>query len=180
MSKIRITPLPPAGYLRSCIDYCEKTGVIHWKYRPRGHFPSKREWLRWNARYAGTVAGVIDPRGYRRIRINRHRYKAHRLIWCWMTGEDPPYTIDHIQGGPDNNVWNNLRVATQKQQTHNVCLRKDNPTGYRGVTRRRKKWAAQITINGTRQWLGCFNSIEEAAAVYESEARKYHGEFFRG
>ena len=175
----RITKLPSADYLRERLDYCPATGALHWRARSREHFLSKREWARWNARYAGSVAGMIDPRGYRRLRIDRHRYKAHRLIWKLMTGNEPPETIDHIDGGFDNNAWHNLRAATQQQQTLNTRLRKDNPSGYRGVTRSGKKWRAQIKVNGTRRGLGSFNSIEDAATAYAIAARELHGEFYR-
>ena len=175
----RVTQLPSVDYLRERLDYCPTTGVLHWRTRSREHFLSNREWARWNARYAGTVAGMISTRGYRRLRIDRHRYKAHRVIWKLMTGEEPPETIDHIDGGFDNNAWCNLRAATQQQQTLNTRLRKDNPTGYRGVVRSRKKWRAYIKANGTGRHLGCFNSIEEAAAAYAVAARELHGEFCR-
>lgn len=173
------TQTPPIEYLNQCVSYCEDTGVIRWLLRPLDHFQSEREWKRWNSRYAGKVAGLIDRRGYRRIKIDCHRYKAHRLIWKLMTGDDPRETIDHVDGVTGNNSWNNLRKATQQQQTFNSHIRKDNPTGHRGVDRRGKKWRAYIKLNGVRHELGRFNSVDGAAAAYEAAARKFHGEFYR-
>jgi|KBSMisStandDraft_5_1062788.scaffolds.fasta_scaffold117876_2 hypothetical protein len=174
-----IAKLPAVKYLRACVSYCPKTGVLRWRTRLREHFPSEREWKRWNSRYAGTVAGMISTRGYRRLRIDRHRYKAHRLIWKLMTGKEPPDTIDHIDGNTENNIWHNLRAATQRQQTHNARLRKDNLSGYRGVRRRGKGWLAFIKIDGATHDLGCFPSMEQAVAVRQAAARRLYGEFYR-
>ena len=45
--------------------------------------------------------------------------QIHRIIWKWVTGEEPGYTIDHINRIPwDNHFWN-LRVADWSTQMLN-------------------------------------------------------------
>lgn len=173
--------LPPADYLHACFDYNPETGEFRWRRRPLEHFASPRAEARWNARYAGAIVGIIDYRGSHRFRFGRRNYKIHRIIFKMMTGEEPPATIDHRDGNPSNNRWTNLRPATQVQQIYNASLRSDNSSGHRGVTwdRENRKWIAQININGRHHNLGRFISVEEAAAAYETAARKAFGEFYR-
>jgi hypothetical protein len=177
-TRVPVKPLPPAEYLRECLDYDQETCALVWKERPQHHFMTAHAWRRWNTQFAGTVAGWIgDKKGYRRVTIDHCAYKAHRLIWKWMTGEDPPATPDHKDRNPDNNRWSNLRPATQPQQNYNAIKR--NASGYRGVQRHARRWRAIINIGGVNTILGSFATAEEASAVYESVAREVHGEFYR-
>ena len=52
---------------------------------------------------------------------------------------------------------------TPKQQT----LRTNNTIGYTGVTKSGAKFTAQITIDGTRKYIGTFVSAMEAALAYD-------------
>ena len=43
----------------------------------------------------------------------------HRLVWKWVTGEEPGVTIDHInRQRSDNRFWN-LRIADWVTQMNN-------------------------------------------------------------
>ena len=48
-----------------------------------------------------------------------------------------------------------------------------NATGLTGVTIRRGKYEAGITINGRSMYLGTFNTAEEAHGAYLESKRKY-------
>lgn len=88
---------------------------------------------------------------------------------------------DHINGNTLDNREENLRSATNAQNTQNQGLRLDNTSGYKGVTwdKRDKKWKAQIEANGKGKSLGNFDTPELAYQAYCEAAKKLHGEFAR-
>lgn len=46
-----------------------------------------------------------------------------------------------------------------------------NSTGYTGVSKKRKKFEAWISINGVRKFLGGFDTAQEASEVYQNARR---------
>lgn len=171
--------LPEAAYLQECFSYDPDTGVLTWRKRPREHFPTERGWRVFNSSRAEKQAGSKTDRGYLALRLDNRFYRVHRIIIKLMTGAEPPAEVDHRHGVPDDNRWIKLRPATRTEQNWNASIRKDNTAGYRGVYPKGRKWAARITIHGVPQYLGTFNTPEEASAAYEAIARKAHGEFHR-
>lgn len=99
----------------------------------------------------------------------------HRAI----LGDIPGMVIDHINGNKLDNRRCNLRHATRGQNNANAGLRKNNTTGFKGVSIRRDtgKFMAQITVNGVNRKLGTFATAEEAHAAYAAEAKNNYGEF---
>lgn len=177
---MNIKLLPNVDYLRTCFNYNPESGELRWKKRPVSHFSTKNSWSIWNSKHAGTIAGNIDPNGYRCVGINRRLYKAHRLIWKIFTGNEPPPGIDHHDGNTLNNEWRNLREADQLQQNWNARLKKNNTSGYRGVSKVGSgRYGAQIRVNRKYRYLGTFDTPEEASAAYQAAAKELHGEFFR-
>jgi hypothetical protein len=170
-------PLPPVGYLRECFDYNPETGVLVWRTRSRGHFPTELIWRMWNNRYAGRRAGWIDSR-YARVRIDDTKYYVQRIVVKLTTGGEPPETIDHRDRDKLNNCRGNLRPATRREQNWNSA-RKIGASGFRGAHRSRKRWRACIRKNGVTTYLGMFDTPEEASAAYETAARELHGDFYR-
>src|SRR3990167_7311165 len=124
-----------------------------------------------NAR-AGDIAGWANSKGYMFIRIDGHKYKAHRLAWLYVHGEWPNGDLDHIDGHRDHNWIGNLRPATRSQNIAN--MRNTNISGFKGATRRRdcRRWSAQITVNGRKRHLGLFNTPEAAHAAYVAAAKE--------
>lgn len=117
---------------------------------------------------AGRRAGNINLlAGCVEISVGGRRYKAHRLAWLYMTGSFPSDVIDHIDGNPANNRWDNLRSVTQRENLMNRQIRSDNKSGVQGViwAKREKKWRAEIKIKGKSKYLGLFSDIKEAAAA---------------
>jgi hypothetical protein len=99
-----------------------------------------------------------------------------------MTGQDPVNKlIDHIDGNPYNNRFNNLRLATRHQNGCNQKKHSNNTSGFKGVCWHKviKKWQAYITVEGQRVGLGYFGTKEEAYAVY-CEAAKNYTKILRG
>ena len=54
------------------------------------------------------TCGKISEDGYVYDTYRGQTYLTHRLIWKYVTGEDPD-TIDHINGDKFDNRWHNLR-----------------------------------------------------------------------
>jgi len=127
---------------------------------------------------AGDIIGHVGTGGYIYFNLKYRKYLAHRVAWFYMTGEWPE-EVDHINGNPSDNRWENLRLATHRQNLANTGLRATNSTGYRGVSKNRGKYQAQIRIDGKRIMLGRFDTPEEASEVYEAKARELFGEFHR-
>lgn len=109
---------------------------------------------------------------YARASIKSKQYRLHRLI----TG-NPNSEIDHISGNSLDNRRTNLRVATRQQNRANSRCR--NKNGYKGITRQRGKWRAQIVVNRKHISLGTYKTPQEAHAAYIEAAKKYFGEFAR-
>jgi HNH endonuclease/AP2 domain len=172
-------PLPTQRFLQECFTYNSETGELRWRQRPRDHFPTLREYIRWNGRYAGTTAGRIGERGYRTVAVNDILYRAHRIIWKMMTGEEPP-EIDHRDVDRRNNRWLNLRRATHSQNGGNRPIGPHSKTGFKGVyfDGRTNKFGSRIFVEGRMRSLGHFATAEQAHDAYCQAARQVWGEFW--
>jgi hypothetical protein len=73
---------------------------------------------------------------------------------------------------PDNCIWANRNI-----QARNTRIRKDNPSGVRGVRfhKATSKWSAQIAVNKVLIWLGVHSTFDEAVKVRKDAELKYWG-----
>jgi len=107
-------------------------------------------------------------------------YGANVLAWFYMTGEWPALEVDHKNTVKDDNRWDNLRLATRRQ---NIVNRGPmSKTGLpKGVYHYKNTGNFYVKLwNGfTKRYvpLGIFNNLEAAVTVYTQEAEKLHGEF---
>lgn len=129
----------------------------------------------WSALTDGSRVYAVsnDPMGGGKYRLIR----MHRVIM----GDPDGLQVDHWDGDGLNNQRTNLRIATNSQNQHNQRTRRDNTSGYKGVTFRKDKgrWHAKIMLNGQRQHLGLFNCPTAAHFAYIKASRALHGEFGR-
>lgn len=100
--------------------------------------------------------------------------KLHRFVLDIPPGER--VIIDHINDWLDNRRTA-LRRATHSENMQNRATHKANKTGFKGVVKRKDKWAAQIISNGVKHNLGTFSTFQEAKDAYCEAAKKLHGEF---
>ena len=94
-----------------------------------------------------------------------------------LADEYLPKELDHIDGDRTNNAIENLRPATRKQNTHNQKKKVNSRNPYKGVTKANSKRIARIYNQGERQYLGVFNTAEEAYAAYCDAANQIRGDF---
>jgi len=141
-------------------------------------FKRRRQFLNWNGRYPGSVAGSLSKFGYITVHFQAVLFKAHRLVWLHVHGEPVP-EIDHIDGDRSNNRIDNLRIATRSQNRANSGTSKNNTSGIKGVNAHKNRFHARIMHNGTAIHLGSFKTVEEAAKARREAAERLHGEFTR-
>lgn len=123
---------------------------------------------------------VCNKNPYWKISINKKTMLLHQVIFMFHHGFLPK-CIDHIDGNSTNNLIENLRPSTQSQNIANSKLRKNNTTGFKGVSFRKdsNKWTAQIMVNGKHISLGSHATKKLAFEAYVIGSKKYFGEFAR-
>lgn len=88
------------------------------------------------------------------------------IRWAKENGFNDTLTIDRkdVNG---NYEPNNCRCVSYSTQAINTTTRKDNSSGFRGVSKDKHNWRASIQINKKRHFLGYFGTAEEASEAYE-------------
>jgi len=104
--------------------------------------------------------------GYVHLTMDGQIYPAHRIAFVYMTGRQPIEQIDHINGIRHDNRWGNLREVSYSENSQNTAHRKNTHSGLRGVYPASGKWIARICLNKQRQYLGIYDTPEEAHAAY--------------
>jgi len=124
---------------------------------------------------AGSPIGTLNDKGYLVAYIDSKQYRVHQLVWFLHHGEFLK-EIDHIDRNRSNNRLINLRPCLRLENCGNTSPRVHK---YKGVTfcKTTQKWKAQIGIDYRNVNLGRFQTIEEAALVYNNAAVEHFGEF---
>jgi HNH endonuclease len=93
----------------------------------------------------------------------------------------PGVQIDHRNGNGLDNRRENLRLATNTQNSYNARRSRRNTSGIKGVSwnKHNQRWEAYIRANGKRRHLGYYQQLEDAAAARTKAELEYHGEFAR-
>ena len=157
--------LPPQKLLLELFNYDKETGAITNKKhranrarqgeaadRPYGNKPQRRIRM--------TINGKVES------------YFSHRIIWRMMTGDDLINDqIDHKDGDPSNNRWDNLRKATHSQNQLNKPMQ--------GFTRCGNRWRVRISHKGARIDVGHYDCPLIAHLAYIDKANELHPEWVR-
>ena len=129
----------------------------------------------WRCDRKGYVYTIITKNRVRR-RIYLHRLLMHvASVVDWKAMQ-----IDHIDGNPLNNRRDNLRYASAAEnQINKKKPRIDSTTRVTGVTydKSKGKYVASIGYGRHREYLGAFNSLEEAMKIRQEAEELLYGEF---
>lgn len=122
----------------------------------------------------GSVVGHIDSRGYMTLLIDGKAYRAHRLAWLYVHGVLVD-EIDHRNRIKTDFRIDNLRHVTHCENMQNAVTGPKSRTGVRGVAHHpvTGKFAAYISRNRKKRWLGVYATVEEAAAVRRAAEQEY-------
>ena len=153
-------------YLHELFEY--KDGELYWKVTLS------------NKRKKGDMAGCLLPKGYKTIGIDGKNYFMHRLIFLMFYGYLPK-KIDHKDGNAKNNKIENLRNASDLENSYNAKIRKDNTSGCKGVIwhKYEKKWIVVIKAKNKVIYSKYFDNLELADLVAQEARNKYHKDFAR-
>jgi hypothetical protein len=101
--------------------------------------------------------------------------QLHRLIM----GAAPGVQVDHIDHNALDNRRGNLRICTPGQNNANQRVKRNNSSGYKGVSWHKGtgKWLARTRLAGQEQYLGLFDDPWEAAQAYNAAVQAIWGPF---
>lgn len=111
--------------------------------------------------------------GYGGIHIPQTRTTVsfHHLLTL-LRGVNIPdnAVLDHIDGNPDNNHRNNIRVITQNLNAKNQKKRKNNSTGVTGINwnKASNSFVVRKMLQGKRYYLGQRKTLTEAVELLNS------------
>ena len=106
-------------------------------------------------------------------KINDKNIPLHHLILPKKEG----FEIDHINRNGMDNRRANLRYATKEQNARNKRVRKDSPSGIKGVRTSKGLYYPNIFVNKKRQQLGTYHNPELAGKIYQIHAMLHYEEF---
>jgi hypothetical protein len=113
----------------------------------------------------------------------RHNLFMHRVVYERFHGPIPEgLFIDHINGDKLDNMIENLRVCSNKQNCRNQYKKEITKSKYKGVSwhKRDKYWYAYGPGEDENQhYIGRFETEEDAARVYDNAVRRCFGAFAR-
>lgn len=137
-------------------DYNPETGLLTWKVSAGPCKAGNR---------AGTWVGD-------RLRVGwlKQYHPATHIIWLWMTGKWPDKVVDHKDGNPSNDKWNNLQNIYKCQDSSKKVKQSNNKSGIPGVhyCNWRKRWIVQRRQQG-KPFLGkSFTKYSEAIDYLKS------------
>jgi NUMOD4 motif/HNH endonuclease/AP2 domain len=122
----------------------------------------------------------VDSQGYPYVNLSDYKkqktFRVHQLIAIVFLNHTPNkhkgLVIDHIDGNKLNNMITNLQLITNKKNTSKD--RKNKTSKYTGVSwnKQSNKWLAQFRENGKVNYLGAFETEEEARDAYNVSQNK--------
>lgn len=141
---------------------------------------SDYEWamqFRWHASWSKPTRSYYAKRNVVLAEGKHTTFYMHRELLGLERGDKR--RGDHEDRNTLNCQRSNLRIATPSQNNMNRRGNHVSISGLKGVSfdKNRRKWVAQLKLNGKNSNLGRFPTRELAAAAYREAAIRHFGEF---
>ena len=146
--------------------YDYETGVLYWRWRVSNRIPKTLE--------AGTQN---KSSGYLSVQVHGRLYQVHRVVMLMCYGfYGEGLEVDHINHVRNDNRLVNPRFVTRSENMRNRSVSSTSTSGITGVSflKARKKYMAQIRVDGENIFLGRFETLEEATAARAEANLKFN------
>lgn len=114
------------GYVSQYLEYDENSSTfLRWK-----------KCSKYKNELVGKDAGTFDKsRGYSAVKLDGVAFRSHRIIFVLNTKQDLDSNkfIDHIDGNPSNNAFDNLRLVNARDNSLNKKKNINNNSGVKGI-----------------------------------------------
>lgn len=120
--KRRKKPLPSVERVKEVFRYDPETGIVKKNIQTGSREDFDKD----------KPIGTKDEKGYMRTQLDSVKLLIHRIAWVLTYGEWPDKLIDHRDRNPSNNKLENLRLATSKENSHNIKMSPRNTSGFTG------------------------------------------------
>ena len=118
------------------------------------------------------IMGGVNSCGYRIVFLIKDKIRktvsVHRIVGeTFIENTMFNKCINHINGIKIDNIVSNLEWVTQRENIHHYhCVLQSKHNVNMGVRQLRKKWTARYYINGKNNYLGVFETKEDAQKEY--------------
>ncbi len=124
----------------------------------------------------------LNTKGYKMIKLHRDGISTsadiHRLVGiAFIENPNGKMCIDHIDNNKTNNSLENLRWVSYSENNRNISKQKNASSKYLGVSKKRKKFQARISIDGKQVNIGLFKDEIEAVKAYNNKVLEINDKY---
>ena len=120
---------------------------------------------------------TLSSRKYYNVKINKYTRTAHQLVAETFLDHTPcgyKLVVNHINFNKLDNRVSNLEIVTARENTNKKHLKSSSE--FVGVywNKKAERWTSEITINGSKKYLGRFKCELAAANAYQTALKELH------